>query len=135
MCIKRFKLTGYFNRYVYGTGVALMNKATILIVIIMVLTACVTVDNIPTSTPIYDDYITLVAETVDLGKQKLYKNEKLTHYVIDGVDSYCSGIVSMSADLYRCFAIENGVLTKGINPTTSQWEALSKPVYLKQVPK
>jgi len=105
----------------------LMNKVGI-IVSASILTACTSMDNIPTSSPIYDDFITLVKEDVNLGKQTLYKNEKLDHYRIDNVDAYCSNMLSMNFELYRCFALEGNILTKGLNPKTSKWEKLTLPI-------
>lgn len=104
-----------------------MNKVKILI-ITSLLSACVSMDNIPTSSPIHDNFITLVKEDVNLGKQTIYKDEKLDHYKIDGVDAYCSNMFSMNLELYRCFALEGGVLTKGLNPKTSKWEKLISPI-------
>jgi hypothetical protein len=85
----------------------------------------------PASTPIHDDFVTLVSDDIDLGVQKFYKNEKLNHYVIDGVHAYCKS-PSMDKSLYRCFSIEGNKLTKGLNSTTSAWDVLSKPVVVVQ---
>ena len=95
---------------------------------ITVITGCVSMMDVPTSTPIHDNHITLVKNTVNLGKQTLYANQKLSHFMIDGIDSYCSDMFSMDTSLYRCFSIENGVLVKGLNPETSKWVKLPTPV-------
>jgi|SRR6185436_3225683 len=103
-------------------------KKVMLFITGSLLGACISMDNIPTSSPIHDEFITLVTEDVNLGKQTIYKNEKLDHYKIDGVDAYCSKMFSMNLELYRCFAIEGEALTKGLNPKTSKWEILSNPI-------
>ncbi len=99
-------------------------KILMLGVVSCLLSSCLST---PASTPIHDDFITLVSDDVDLGVQKIYKNEKLNHYVIDGVNAYCK-TPSMDKSLYRCFSIEENQLIKGLNSKTSVWEVLSKPV-------
>lgn len=62
----------------------------------------------------------------------LYKNEKLNHYMVDGIDSYCK-LPSMDQSRYRCFAISNGALIKGFDSFTSKWEELEHPIHLKTI--
>lgn len=99
-------------------------KTFILIFTSALLSACL---SIPASTPIHDGFATLIAEDSDLGVQILYKNEKLNHYKINGIDAYCKS-PSMDKSLYRCFSINGNQLTKGFNPHTSAWETLNTPV-------
>jgi len=99
-------------------------KILLLSLLFSLISACFV---IPNSTPIYDDFITLVAKDVNLGGQSLYKNEKLNHYKLDGIDAYCKE-PSMGSGVYRCFSIENNMLVNGYNPYTSTWEALKLPV-------
>jgi len=103
-------------------------KIFILLFISGLLSACI---SIPTSTPIHDGFVTLISEDVNLGVQTLYKNEKLNHYKINGVDAYCK-VPSMDKSLYRCFSINGNQLTKGFNPNSSVWEELSLPVKIIQ---
>lgn len=91
---------------------------------------CNTMSHIPTSRPLHDDHITLVKENVDIGNQKIYKNEQLKHYVINGVDSYCLNVITTNTSLYRCFALENNKLTKGLNPQSEKWETLNTPILI-----
>lgn len=109
-------------------------KIVFLTILVTSLAGCVSFENIPTSTPIHDDFITLVENDVNLGKQTIYKNEKLKHYKVDGVDAYCSDIFSMDFELYRCFSIEGNVLVKGLNPKTSKWELLQRTVNVTKTP-
>lgn len=103
-------------------------RKLIMLLIAVFLQGCVSFEDVPTSTPIHDEFITVVESDVSLGNQTLYKNEKLKHYKIDGVDAYCSEMFSMNMDLYRCFSIEGNLLTQGLNPKTSKWERLKSKV-------
>ena len=93
-------------------------KIIVLIAFAFFLSSCLT---LPTSTPIHDDFITLVSTDTDLGVQMLYKNEKLNHYKINGIDAYCKA-PSMDESLYRCFSIEGNRLIKGFNSRSLNWE-------------
>lgn len=95
----------------------------------LLLCSCI---SIPSSTPIHDDFITLVAEDSLMKHTILYKNEKLNHYMTDGIDSYCK-VPSMDSSRYRCFAISKGALIKGFDPFTHKWEELEHPIYLKTI--
>ena len=105
-------------------------KIIVLTALVLFLSSCLT---LPTSTPIHDDFITLVSKDSDLGVQILYKNEKLKHYKLNGIDAYCKA-PSMDKSLYRCFSIEGNRLIKGFNSRNSSWEMLSEPVYVVQKP-
>lgn len=104
-----------------------MRKALVLPLIVLI-NGCVSFEYVPTSTPIHDDFITLVANDVNLGKQTLYKDEKLKHYKIDGVNAYCSDMFSMNLELYRCFAIDGDMLVQALNPKTTEWDPLKYKV-------
>lgn len=103
-------------------------KMVLLCLLAGLLSACAPTPDIPTTYPIQDDFITVVAENVNLGNQIIYQNEKLDHYRMDGVDAYCLKASSTNLGSYRCFAVDGEFLTKGLNPVTSKWEPLETPV-------
>ena len=84
----------------------------------------------PTPMPILDEMVTFVAEDVDVGRRVLFKDEPLAHYMIGGVEAYCTMALTMKTDNYKCFAKEGEVLTKGLLPSTGEWEVLLNPIKL-----
>lgn len=90
---------------------------------------------LPTSSTIYEEYQTLVAESVTLDNQTLVEGQPLTKYQVDGQLVYCSDLISSDLDVYRCFSFEGMQLTHGLNPKNQQLEALPQPITIKQVPK
>lgn len=89
--------------------------------------------DIPDYTKIEDNHKTLVAKETDIGQQTLYENQNLTHYVVESVHMYCSDLVSMDTEKYRCFIMERGQLTQGVHPLTFEASPLLRTVPVKTV--
>jgi hypothetical protein len=92
---------------------------------------CFPTIKIPDHTKIEDSFKTLVAETTDIGQQTLYENQNLTHYVVDSVHMYCSELVSMDKEKYRCFIKEGEQLVQGVDPLSFEPSPLVRPIPVK----
>lgn len=106
-----------------------------LIPLALIASGCAPIIDVPASSSVYEPHQTLVAETVKLEGQTLVENQPLALYQSEGQMLYCSDMVSMDLDLYRCFAFEGLKLTHGYNPQDRTLEPLPQPIAIKQIAK
>jgi len=105
----------------------------VLLVLIGCLFLAACMPKIPEHTKLYEPGVTVVAETVDIGGQTVYKDQRLTPYMIEGVKAYCSELYSTDLHAYRCFSGSNGLLDHGMDPLTGEWHKLQAGIRTKTI--
>lgn len=108
-----------------------MLKAVLILVVF--LAGCSV--NAPTQSIVYEEQQTLIAETKVIGKQTLVRDQPLTKYQIEGELYYCSELVSLDLELYRCFTYDGVSLTHGLHPLNYELVKLPEPVAIYRVDK
>lgn len=107
-----------------------MISSLIFVIIVIEFCGCV---KMPNSVKLYDEYTNLVIETVKAHNLEVYKDQELIKYQIEDTVAYCSNIHSSNLNLYRCFAGDGEILTKGMEPFSGKWVALETPIRIKKI--